>query len=373
MADLPRRVALVYDRVNKWGGAEQVLLALNEIFPDAPLYTAVYNSKSASWAKVFPEVISSFLQNIPTAKYNHEFFPWLTPMAFESLDLRNYDLVISVTSADAKGIITLPSTLHICYCLTPTRYLWSHESFYKSQLSQFNQKISAPVFDYLKTWDQIAAQRPDSYIAISKTVQDRIYKYYHRSSEIIYPPVDVDFYAKPQKSAVLKDFFLYVGRLVAYKRAQILVETFNDLKLPLAIVGSGMLEKKLRQIANSNIHFFNQASSQDLASFYQSAKALIFFHEEDFGIIPVEAMAAGIPVIGLDRGGVTETVTSSTGILIEDDIEQLKSTILNFDSDKFDATVLKLQAQNFSKDRFKKDFVNEIDKQWRHFKNISIH
>jgi glycosyltransferase involved in cell wall biosynthesis len=294
-------------------------------------------------------------------------------LAFESLDLSNFDLVISVTSADAKGIITSPSTLHVCYCLTPTRYLWSHEQFYKAQLSSLSQRISGPVFNYLKAWDEVAAQRPDAYLAISQTVQNRITKYYHRPSQVVYPPVDVDFYNQPRQPVELKNFFLYVGRLVAYKRAQILVETFNDLQLPLAIVGSGSLESKLRQIARSNIHFFTEASGDEVARFYQSARALIFFHEEDFGITPVEAMAAGTPVIGLNRGGVMETVTSSTGFLIEDDIDQLKSTIVNFDSSQFDATVIKQQAQKFSKDRFKKEFVNAIDKQWKLFKNISTH
>ena len=158
MADLPSRVALIYDRVNKWGGAERVLLALHEMFPDAPLYTSVYNPATAGWAKVFPAVIPTFLQKFPLAKSNHELYPWLTPMAFETLKFDDYDIVISVTSADAKGIITKPGTFHLCYCLTPTRYLWSHEEFYKSQTSP----LFHPLFNYLKSWDLIASRRPDA-------------------------------------------------------------------------------------------------------------------------------------------------------------------------------------------------------------------
>lgn len=371
MADLPKRIALVYDRVNKWGGAEQVLLNLHELFPNAPLFTAVYNPEGAKWAEVFSEIIPSFLQKLPGAKSHHELFPWLTPLAFESLDLSNFDLVISVTSADAKGIITKPSTLHICYCLTPTRYLWSHEEFYKSQLTQTASLLSGPVFNYLKSWDQIAATRPDSYIAISKTVQGRIDKYYHRDSQIIYPPVDVNFYSEPQSPPALHNFFLYVGRLVAYKRAQLLVETFNDLKLPLAIIGSGVLERKLRAIAKSNIHFFTSLTTQEIVPYYQHAQALVFMHDEDFGIVPVEAMASGTPIIGLNKGGVSETVIhTTTGLLIED--TDLKSTIVNFDRNRFDAKVIRQHAQTFSKERFKVEFIRVVTKEWKTFKSTSM-
>lgn len=372
MADLPRRIALVYDRVNKWGGAEQVLLNLHELFPEAPLYTAVYNSATAPWAQVFPDVIPSFLQQLPGAKSHHELFPWLTPLAFESLDLTNFDIVISVTSADAKGVITRPDTLHVCYCLTPTRYLWSHEQFYKSQLTKTANLMSKPVFEYLKKWDQIASTRPDTYLAISKTVQDRISRYYHRQSTIIYPPVDVNFYAQPQPPPALENFFLYVGRLVAYKRAQLLVETFNDLQLPLAIIGAGALERKLRAIANSNIYFFNNLTNSELIPYYQHAQALLFMHEEDFGIIPVEAMASGTPVIGLNKGGVAETVVhETTGLLITD--AELKPALLNFDRSKFDATVIRQHAGKFSKNIFKQNFLQELTHEWQTFRNTSTY
>lgn len=373
MADIFGRVALVYDRVNKWGGAEQVLLSLHELFPEAPLFTSVYNSETAQWAKVFPRIIPSFLQNFPGAKSHHEWYPWLTPLAFESLDFSEFDLVISVTSADAKGIITKPSTFHLCYCLTPTRYLWSHEEFYKSQLDPSLEVLTVPTFNYLKKWDKVAASRPDAYIAISNTVKDRIAKFYSRSSEVVYPPVDVDFYNDPAPKPPLENFFLYVGRLVAYKRAEILVETFNELQLPLAIVGSGNLEDKLRSIAKSNVSFYTNVSNDELVSFYQHARALLFYHEEDFGIVPVESMASGTPVIGLNRGGVSETVVhGSTGLLISEDPQELKSTITNFDKDKFDAKVIKKQAQKFSKRIFKKEFINVLTKEWKKYKNICM-
>jgi glycosyltransferase involved in cell wall biosynthesis len=368
MADLPKRVALIYDRVNKWGGAERVLLAMHELFPDAPLYTAVYSQKNAQWAKVFPSVIPSFLQKLPFATSHHELLPWATPIAFESFNFDKYDAVISVTSADAKGIITKPNTFHLCYCLTPTRYLWSHYDFYQKQ----TPSIIKPVFDYLKKWDLVASQRPDAYIAISKTVQERIFRYYQRTSELVYPPVDSNFYDKPVPKPSLSDYFLYVGRFVAYKRAQLVIETFNDLQLPLALIGSGSMEKAMRNMAGSNITFLGQRTDLELAGYYQNAKALIYFHEEDFGIVPVEAMAAGIPVIGLNRGGLSETVIhGSTGILIDDDSQQaLKDAILRFDPSAYKTTIIQKHAQTFAKDRFKEEFKESFLKEWTKYKNI---
>ena len=193
------KIALVYDRVNKWGGAERVLLAFHKIFPKSDLYTSVYNREKASWAKVF-NVKTSFLQDFPYAKTSHQFYATLMPIAFESLNLDGYDLVISVTSEAAKGIITKPETLHICYCLTPTRYLWSgYKDYFKNPLLRF---FSKPAVFYLRTWDKIAANRPDEYIAISGDVQDRIKRYYGRNSKIIYPPLMLNEKVRSPKSEI---------------------------------------------------------------------------------------------------------------------------------------------------------------------------
>ena len=203
------KVALVYDRVNKWGGAERVLLALKQIFPEADLFTSVYNEEKASWAKVF-NVKTSFLQKFPFASSAHQIYAALMPLAFESLDLTGYDLVISVTSEAAKGVITKPQALHICYCLTPTRYLWSGYMDYFQ--NSFLRLISKSMVFYLRFWDKIAAQRPDEYIAISTEVKNRINKYYGRNSSIIYPPLtlsDQNLNDSPKQ----KDYFLVVSRL----------------------------------------------------------------------------------------------------------------------------------------------------------------
>src|SRR3989304_6548899 len=241
------KTALVYDRVNKWGGAERVLLALHEIFSDAPLYTAVYSPAKAKWARVFPKVIPSFLQKIPLTKDRHEYLGTLMPVAFESFDFTGFDLVISVTSEAAKGIVTRPPTRHICYCLTPTRYLWSAYKTYFPKGSLL-RTVSGPAVRYLKKWAVIAAQRPDIMVAISSAVQKRIKRYYQRDSIVLHPPVDISFIQKssPNTSILYSNevesrspFFLVVARLVPYKRVDLAVAAFNKLGLPLVVVGKG--------------------------------------------------------------------------------------------------------------------------------------
>ncbi|MBI2008532.1 glycosyltransferase [Candidatus Amesbacteria bacterium] len=369
MTDLSKlKIALVYDRVNKWGGAERILLALHQLFPQAPLYTAVYNPKTAQWARVFPEVITTFLQRLPFAKSRHELYPWLTPLAFESLGLNNFEVVISVTSADAKGIITQPGTFHLCYCLTPTRYLWSHERLYRQHVSS----VYYPVFNYLKFWDQIACRRPDSYIAISKTVQNRISSFYHQLSFLVYPPVDVDVYSTPHPPPSIKNFFLYVGRLVFHKQPEIVIRAFNQINMPLVVIGTGQEEKRLKKLAKSHIHFAGLVSQESLIAHYQHSRAVIYFHEEDFGLVPVEAHAAGKPVIALNRGGATETVLPNrTGILLDNDSPQtLATAISNFDPTRFDPSVIKSYASRFSQERFRKEFVKVFMQAWTRYKSI---
>jgi glycosyltransferase involved in cell wall biosynthesis len=353
------KLALVYDRVNKWGGAERVLLALHEIWPEAPLFTAVYDKKRAAWADVF-QIKTSFLQYIPFAKNHHEFFPWLTPMAFESFDFSGYDVVLSVTSAEAKDVITKPETVHICYCLTPTRYLWSGEAEYeKAGFSGAMLKILAPL---LKKWDIMASKRPDYYIAISKRVGDRIKKYYKRTVEkVIYPPVDLDrFTVKIQKQKTGK-YFLCVSRLVPYKRVDLVIQAFNELGWDLKIAGSGSQEKKLRKLAKKNIEFLGgDLTDSALAAYYQECSAFVAAGEEDFGIVALEAQACGKPVICPRRSGMAETVIEGkTGELFDTD---LMSALHKFRETRYDSDLCKKNAEKFSRDRFKKEMKVEVEK-----------
>jgi glycosyltransferase involved in cell wall biosynthesis len=368
------KVAIVYDRVNKWGGAERVLLALNEIFPHAPLYTSLYNKETASWAKIFPQIKTSFLQKLPFARDRHEHFPYLMPLAFESFNFSRFDLVISVTSEAAKGIITKPGTTHICFMLTPTRYLWNMYDFYFK--GRFFKAITKPIVSYLRGWDRIAAQRPDIIVAQSTVVKKRIKKYYGRESELIFSPVDVEkFKISPHTmhhTPYTKDFFLYVSRLIPYKRADLAIEAFNELGFPLIIVGIGSEEKKLKKTAENNVKFVGELTDRELAGYYQNARALIFPQEEDFGLVVLEANAAGTPVIAYKAGGALDTVVdpvkaeltgqAATGIYFDkQDVKCLIAAIKRFEKMKFDKCDLIKNAERFSKERFTKEFKNLIE------------
>jgi len=357
------KVALVYDRVNKIGGAERVLEALHEIFPDAPLYTAVYNPKTAPWAEKF-NVIPSFLNKFPFAKRSHEVYPWLTPLAFESFDFSEFEVVISVTSEAAKGIITKPKTLHICYCLTPTRYLWSgYEDYFKNEVFRFFTK---PVVSYLRRWDKIAAQRPDVFVAISKNVQQRIKKYYGRDSEVIYPPVDIDKFPISNSQFPIGEYFLIVSRLVPYKKVDIAIQAFNKLGLPLKVVGTGREMGRLKRMAKKNIEFLGQLTDFQLLSYYQRCQAVVFPQEEDFGLVPLEAQACGKPVIAYRAGGALETVIErKTGEFFDKQTpENLEEIVKKFKPEKYKPEDCRQNALKFDIKIFKK--------KWKtYLKNIS--
>jgi glycosyltransferase involved in cell wall biosynthesis len=356
---MQKKVALVYDRVNKWGGAERVLLALHKIFPKAPLYTSVYDKKKAPWAKVFPKIHTSFLQKIPFAKSNHEFLAPLMPLAFKSFNFARYDVVISVTSEFAKNIKTGPKTLHICYCLTPTRYLFSHYDLYFQ--NPVLRILSKPVVFYLRRLDKCASKKPDKMIAISGEVAARIKKYYGRDSEIIFPPVDTKIRARRQNP---KEYYLIVGRLVRYKCIDLAVKSFNKLAYPLYIAGSGSEESKLKKIAADNIKFFGQVDDKKLAELYSGAKALIMPQEEDFGIVSVEAQSFGVPVITFKGGGALNTVIpGKTGIFFEkQNVGSLMRAVKKFARMSFSSKSLTDNAKRFSSNVFRKKILGQIAK-----------
>ena len=364
------KVAIVYDRVNKWGGAERVLLALHDIFPKAPLYTSVYDAKNASWAEVFPKVETTFLQKIPFAKSNHEFLGTLMPLAFESFDFSGFDLVISVTSEAAKGIKTGPKTFHICYCLTPTRYLWSgHKFYFESPPSKFGfipffKYLSIPFIKYLKKWDVEASRRPDKFIAISQEIKERIKKYYKRDSEIIFPPVDIPPHPKELKNRKKGNYYLIVNRLIPYKRVDLAIKAFNKLKYPLYIVGSGSEEAKLKKMAFDNVKFLGQVNEIELSVLYLGALALVMPQEEDFGIVALEAQSYGVPVIAFKKGGAKDTVINGkTGILFErQTTDSLMRAVKKFAKMHFSERILKSNARRFSFKVFKQGIVNQIPK-----------
>jgi len=356
------KLAFVYDRINKIGGAERVLQALHEIWPKAPFFTAVYNSESAPYAKNW-DVRPSFLQHVPFAKTHHEWFVHAMPFAFESFDFSNFDVVISITSAEAKGIITKPETLHVCYCLTPTRYLWSHAHEYGHQL----------LLSQLRSWDYVAAQRPDHYLAISKTVQTRIQKYYHRDSAVIYPGIDTNFFKPSTTNHQLPttSYFLVVSRLVPYKHIDLAIQACNQLQLPLKIIGTGSDESRLKQMAGPTVEFLGRLTDDEVLKYYQQCQALIFPGEEDLGLTVLEALSCGKPVIAYQGGGATEILKKrTTGHFFATlSPQSLAKVLQNFDAHAFNSKNIRGQVAEFNRQKFQAEFKQTIDTLWKQYQN----
>jgi glycosyltransferase involved in cell wall biosynthesis len=357
------KIALVYDRVNKFGGAERVLTYLHNLFPDAPIYTLVHSPKEARWARGI-RVIPSFFQIFPFFRTRHELLAPLAPLAFESHDMSDFDLVISVTSADAKSVLVKPGTLHLCYCLTPTRYLW-HLSEYQTDwkmkiFPKFLQRL-------LKYIDFIAAARVDYMIAISREVQKRIHLYYRRPSSLVYPPVEDKFFSKSVLGANRGGYYLVVSRLIPYKKVDLVIATFNKLGLPLKIVGQGSQKKRLENMARGNIEFIADSTDSTLIDLYRRAKATIFPQEEDFGLVPLESMACGTPVIAYKKGGALETIVSGkTGVFFaHQSIRSLTKAIIDLESINIDPHDCRTQASNFSEQKFYKSFLDTVSDLYR--------
>ena len=367
------KVALVYDRVNKFGGAERVLLDLHQLYPQAPIYSLVHNPKKTAWASKI-NIIPTYFNKLNFLKSRHELLAPLAAMAFESFNFDEYDVVISVSSADAKAVITKPHTLHINYCLTPTRYLWSGVAEYRSRFS-FH-----PVFDlYLKharSSDLVYASRPDYYFAISQEVKKRLQKYYRRDSEVIYPAIDFNFWSRPEPEGI-DDYYLVVSRLVPYKKVDLVIRAFNKLNKRLLIVGSGSQLSELRSISKSNISFEGHPDDAKLRYLYSHAKALIFPQIEDFGLVPLEAQATGTPVIAYADGGVLETVIENkTGVFFNSQTQASLIDAVNFfesDMCSIKRSDCQKQAERFSRSGFIDRFSAKVDTVWQEYqkKNMS--
>jgi len=363
-----KRIALVHEYLNQFGGAERMLLTLCAIFPDAPIYTLFYDAKATGGVFEGRDVRTSFLQKIPFVKKHHRGFPLLMPLAIEQFDFSDFDIVISISASFAKGIITKPHTKHICICLTPPRFLWddSHKFVEEFGYSKLIRNILPPFISYLRIWDREASYRVDEFWAISDFIRQRIKKYYSRDSELVYPPVDVSkFYLQPT-TYNLQSYFLIVGRLVAYKRFDLGIKAFAKLGLPLKIVGTGPEFKKLRYCATAlrakNIEFLGLVSDDRLADLYSKSQALVFPQEEDFGIVPLEAMASGRPVIAFRSGGATETILENkTGIFFDEQTtDALAYAVKNFDPRKFGPEDCRKQAEKFDVQIFKSNILNKI-------------
>lgn len=354
------KVALIYDRVNKFGGAERLLLSIHKIFPDAPLFTLVYDKKSSKWAQNF-KIIPTFLNKLPWLRKRHELLAPIAPLAFETLDLSDYDVIISITSSDAKSIITSPKQLHICYCLTPTRYFWSGNKEYSRDIKL--KILPNFIYNYLRTIDLLTSTRADEYIAISEEVKKRIKKYYNRDSSVIYPPIDDKFYSENNTPIRNRDYYLVVSRLVPYKKTELAISVFNKLNKKLIVVGDGSEMNRLKKISNRNIIFTGKVSDSELINIYKDAKAVIFPQDEDFGLVPIEAQACGTPVIALGRGGALETIISGkTGIFFKNQtIKSLESAINKFESLAINPHNCISNARKFSQAIFETEMKKQIN------------
>lgn len=356
------KVAIVHDWLVSLGGGERVVEALHELFPDAPVYTTIYDKKRLPESFENINVIPSFLQHLPFAKKKHQMFLSLMPIAFESFDLSHFDLVISSSSSCAKGVITGANTIHICYCHTPMRYAWDFYHEYTKHFKGIKKLIVSLLMKNVRMWDRLSADRVDYFIANSKNVANRIQKHYKRDSTVIYPPVDVGKY-RPGNTE--NNFYLIVSRLIPYKKVDLAIEVFNELGLSLKIIGSGTELKKLKQSSNSNIEFLGNLRDEEVKEYYANCKAFIFPGEEDFGITPLEAQASGTPVIAYGKGGVLETVIDgTTGLLFfEQTREALMQKIKVMEGGCcFDKEKIRDHALGFSKQVFQKEMLAFIER-----------
>jgi len=350
------RVALIHEYLDYMGGAERVLQCFHRMFPRAPIYTFIWNE---DLRPEFPnaEIRTSFLRRFPRMlQRKKKYLLPLLPVVPETFDLSDFDLVISSSSAFAKGVIVKPRTIHICYCHAPSRFLWdwSH-NYMKEQRAPLRMRFARPILHYLRMWDKAAAQRVDYFIANSRYTRDRIWKYYRRESEIIYPPVTLPSYRESVPSRK-KNYFIIVSRLASYKRVDLAVEAFNKLELPLVIIGDGPERARLQRIARSNVRFLGWLSDAEVRKKVLSASACVFPGEDDFGITIVEALSQGVPVLAYRGGGAMEIIEEGvsgeffddpTPEVLADGVRRLRQNIADYSCEAMQKKAFQFSEAHF--------------------------
>lgn len=362
------KLALVHDWLNQIGGAEDVLENLVSMYPTAPIYTSIY------WQEQMPDhwqkwdLRTLWIDRLPFIHQRHQAFFPLYPLAWGGLDLSEYEVVLSNKSGFCHGLSKGPDTLHICYCLTPTRYVWQYDAYMsRENVAAPIRAALRPLIAQLKKWDYRAAQRVDRFIAISSEVQRRIRDIYHRESEIIYPPVDVAGRFEP--APTMDDYFLSVGRLVPYKRVDLAVQACTQLGLPLKVAGSGRDLERLKAMAGPTVEFLGYVPDKELAMLFAHAKAFIFPGLEDFGITPVQAQAAGRPVIAYRGGGALDTVIpDKTGIFFDaQTVESLCTALQDFNPLDYNPAECREHALKFDSSIFKQQLQASVEQAWDSF------
>jgi glycosyltransferase involved in cell wall biosynthesis len=347
------KVAIIHYWLVGMRGGEKVLESLCESFPQADIYTHVLDESAISETISKHKIFTTFIQKLPQAKRRYQKYLPLMPLALEQLDLRSYDLVISSESGPAKGVITSPDTLHICYCHTPMRYVWDMYQDYLGNAGRITQLLMPPLIHYLRLWDFVSAARVDHFIANSHHVAKRIQKHYRRDATVIYPPVDTAAFTP---STSHEDFYLIVAQLVGYKRTDLAIEAFNRMGKPLIIIGDGEQFNQLCAQAKPNVKIMGRQPFSVIQDHYAKCNALIFPGEEDFGIVPVEAMASGRPVIAYRKGGALETVLEGiTGLFFDQQTpEALIQAIEHYEAtqQQFNSEYIIQHAKCFSRETF---------------------
>ncbi|MEI9915748.1 MAG: glycosyltransferase [Methylovirgula sp.] len=359
------RVALVHYWLVGMRGGEKVLEEFCRMWPEADIFTHVYDPDAVSDTIKQHKIITTFVHRLPASRRLYKKYLLFMPMALEALDLSAYDLVISSESGPAKGVLVRPDALHICYCHSPMRYIWDQYPFYSARaglLTRWALKVFLP---FLRMWDVSSAARVDHFIANSAFVARRISKFYRRDAEVVHPPVNLERFSP---SSEVKDYYFAFGQLVGYKRFDLAVEAFNRLGSPLIIVGDGEELGRLKSLARSNITFLGWQSDEEIARLLRHCRALIFPGVEDFGIAPLEAMASGRPVIGYGAGGVLETVVDGvTGkLFFKPSAEALAGAVVGLEEsmDSFESSVIRAHAEKFAPARFANQVRASIARQF---------
>jgi glycosyltransferase involved in cell wall biosynthesis len=353
------KIALVHDFLVKAGGAERVLKVLADMFPDAPIYTLLYDKEKLG--EIFPEnrVVTSYLQKYPEfIRKRYQLLITKMPKAIELFDLNDFDVVISSSNAYAHGILTSVKTKHICYCHSPMRYVWDYKNEYlkEHKLGAISEFLATKILKKIRFWDQIASDRPDLYIANSKYVQKRIKKYYRQESSVIYPPVDIERFKVSDQN---DDYFLIVSTLSPYKKVDLAVQLFNKIQKNLIVIGDGSQRRYLETIAAPNVKILGFKSDKEVEKYMEKCRGLIFSGEEDFGITPVEAMACGKPVLAYGKGGALETVIEGkTGeFFYQPTVESMEEGMarLLINEKKYKPQEIRKQAERFGKGIFERE------------------
>src|SRR5215217_1202384 len=354
------RVALIHDFLLDLRGAERVFAAICDAWPDADVFTAVYDEAGTEGRFADRRIRTSFLQRLhPTSRTFRPLLPFY-PHAVESFDLRGYDTVISSSSAWAHGVLVDPGAVHVCYCHNPFRYAWTEREATLQARSPFVRPALRVLLSQWRQWDYIAAQRVDRYVANSRTTAERVRRYLGREAGILHPPVEIDRF---NPAASVGDHYVVLAELMAHKRIDIAVEAFSRLGLPLVVIGDGPAGRRLRRLAGPNVRFTGRIADEQVARVLEGARALVVTATEECGIAAVEALAAGRPVIALDEGGVRESVEPGvTGVFYErNDPAALAETVLAFDALAVDPAACRAVAERFGAERFRSELARIVD------------